>query len=125
MLLHYVRGLNNTNYIDSPGWKGLCRLGIIITFFNSTNSGGKKKKKENQCLQEDMLGAHVNPTKKSTLCLDPALRIAFQEDSEARIGAKAGKDPFFLASSHQDLFGHFYVVCPLGRNYFIKPSSVL
>lgn len=76
-------------------------------------------------MQEDMPGAHVNPANKLDLCLEPALRIAFQEDSGARIGGKAGKDPFFLASGHQNLFGHFYVVCPLDRSYCIKPSYVL
>lgn len=76
-------------------------------------------------MQEDKPRAHINPTNKSTLRLEPAPRIAFQEDSGARIGGKAGKDAFFLASSHQDLFGHFYVVCPLDQNYFIKPSYVL
>lgn len=77
-------------------------------------------------MQEDMLGVHVSPTLNSILHLKSALRITFQKVLGQEWRAKQVKSHLYWPpSNHKDAFGHFYVVCPLDRNGFIKPSCVL
>lgn len=65
-------------------------------------------------MQEAMPGDSQEPrdsiSSLSQICSENYQYIP--EGSGARMESKGDEESLVLASSHKDLFGHFYVVCP-------------